>query len=319
MANATDILLNAFTDGDALKALSKTTGAKTSKVQDVLTTALPLLLSGMQDNVKTKQGEAALTRALGDHASGDTTDIAACLMNSDSSDGEKILSHVLGDNSGKVIKAISTKAGTSKEQTKSILSTCAPLLLSLLGQQNQSSSGGISGLLKSLLSNPQLLGSLLGGNNSEGGGLLGSLLGGDSQNDSSDGGLLGGLLGSLLGGDGQNDSSDGDGLFGGLLGSLLGDDSQNDSSGSGNLLGSLLDGGGGSSGLAGTLLDTFMGSESKTSSGAKKSSASTKKKTSATSSGKKKATAATKKKTSVSAKKKTGSAAKKTSSKKKTT
>ncbi|MEZ4509825.1 MAG: DUF937 domain-containing protein [Eubacteriales bacterium] len=72
-------------------------------------------------------------------------------MSVDSQDSAKILKHLFGDDTNKTVIALSKKAGIEKGQTMSILLQLAPLLLSLLGQQNQGSSGGIGSILGTLL------------------------------------------------------------------------------------------------------------------------------------------------------------------------
>ena len=149
--NYTDILIDTFLGGDTVSTLSKNSGAKKSQVESVIGAALPLMLEGMQNNASTKTGEKALTQALSDHANSDPTDVKSFLSNVDSKDSAKILQHLFGENTNKTVSALSKKAGVEKGQTMSILLQLAPLLLSLLGQQNQNSSGGIGSILGSLL------------------------------------------------------------------------------------------------------------------------------------------------------------------------
>ncbi len=256
----TDTLIQTMLGGDTVSTLSKNSGAKKSQVESLIGAALPLMLEGMQKNASTKKGEQALTKALSDHASDNASDVKSFLSNVDAKDSAKILQHLFGDNANKTVGTLSKKSGLAKNQTMSILLQLAPLLLSLLGQQNQSSSGGIGSLLGGLLGggsnsgSGSLIGSLLGSGTSDAAGsLIGNLLGGGSSSGSS---LGGALLGSLLSDADDDDDDDGD-----LLGSLLGGGS--DSSG-GSLLGSLLGGGDSDSGssLGGALLGSLFGDDS---------------------------------------------------------
>ena len=304
-----DALIKTVFSNEAVGTLSKTSGAKKTQVESLIGAALPLMLESMQQNASSSKGEQALTQALNDHAGADATDVKAFLSGVDAQDSAKILQHLFGDNTNKTVTALSKKTGMQKSQTMAVLLQLAPLLLSLLGQQNQGSSGGIGSLLGTLLggsgsnSTGSLIGSLLGNDTSDAAGsLIGSLLGGGSGNSNSSlgGALLGSLLGSsnsssshsnnsvagtllstLLSGDDGNDNND-DG--GDLLGSLLGGSSSGNSGG-GNLLGSLL--GGNSNSLGGSLLTGLFGDDSqksapkkKSSPGAKKSGSSGAKKTS---------------------------------------
>jgi len=239
--SVTTELIGSLLGGDTVSTLSKSSGAKKSEVESVIGAALPLLISGMQKSSKTKKGEASLEKALSDHASDDVTDVKSFLKNVDAQDGAKILEHLLGDDAKKTISSLSKKAGTTKSQTTSILVQLAPLLLSLLGKQNQSSSSSIG----------SILGSLLGDSSDDGDDSLLSALLGSGTSDAA-----GSLLGSLLG----SNSSSGSSVAGSLLSALVSDDDDDDDDDDGGLLGSLL--GGGGSSVAGSLLGSLFGDDS---------------------------------------------------------
>lgn len=192
--------------GDGTAAISKRAKVKESDVSNVLSAAVPILLTGMQRNASTEAGADSLRGALADHAAADLSDPAAFLKSADLKDGKKILGHVLGSDQKSIVSRVSDASGVTKGKTTSILSMIAPLLLSVLGGQQSQGSGG-SGLLG-------MLGGLLGGGSQEeednsqqssGGGLLDSL------------GGLGGLTG-LFGGGSQSSSQS----SGGILSSILG-------------------------------------------------------------------------------------------------
>ena len=194
--------------GDGVTTLSQATKSDEDKVNSVLVNALPVLVGKMSDNASTKEGAASLNKALNEHKTGDTIDVASFLKNADSEDGEKILSHILGSDKDAATKALSKKSGLSSKKVSSILSLVAPLLLSQLGNNkkddDESALGGI-------------LGSMLGGSSSNSGSLgstlLGNLLGGSSSS-----GLGGTLLGNLFGGkeEEKEEKKDDSSLLGGL-------------------------------------------------------------------------------------------------------
>lgn len=195
--------------GSGTSAISKRTKVKENDVSNVLSAAVPILLTGMKRNAGTKSGEDSLRGALSDHAAADVSDPGAFLKSADLKDGKKILGHVLGSDQNAIIERVSAASGVTKGKTTSILAMIAPLLLSLLGgQQNQQGSGF------NLLG---MLGGLLGGGSSQqsesqqqsGGGLLDSL------------GGLGGLT-SLFGGGSQQETQQEESSQGGLLDSILG-------------------------------------------------------------------------------------------------
>lgn len=194
--------------GDGVATLSEATKSDEAKVNSVLTNALPLLVGKMSDNASTKEGAASLNKALNEHKTGDTIDVASFLQTADSKDGEKILDHILGSDKEAATKALSKKSGLSSKKVSSILSLVAPLLLSQVGNNkkddDESALGGLLG---------GMLGSSSSSSGSLGSTLLGNLLGGSSSSSSGLGGLLGGLLG---GKEDKEEKKDDSGLLGGL-------------------------------------------------------------------------------------------------------
>ena len=222
MADFTMDTIGALLSGSGVKAISRRTKLPASDVAKVMSYGIPTLLGGMKRNVETSEGEQSLASALRDHSADDVSNVGAFLKGSDLKDGKKIIAHVLGGDQDDVVEQISRASGVSTGKTISILALLAPLLLSLLGgQQNQ---GGSSFSLPSLL-----LSMLLGGGSSQssGGSLLGSLLGGGQtqsvQQQSSGGSLLGSLL---TGGQTQQTQSVQQQSSGGLFSSLFGGGSQ---------------------------------------------------------------------------------------------
>ena len=286
---------------DGVKTLAKLTNTSGSKVKTVLNDALPVLVGKMSDNASTREGAESLNKALNEHKTGALIDAAAFLETADSSDGKKILGHILGEDETAAVKALSKKSGVSGSKVGTILATVAPLLLTQLGNKKDDDNAGSSAL----------------------GGLLGGLLGGGSQTNS--GGIGTALLGSLLGGTQQQSSGS---VLGGLLGGLFGGNSneqeeeKEEESSSGSLLGGL---GSLAMNLFGDSSALSSEKEETTTSGKKKKTGTTsaKKKTGTTSTAKKKTgtTSTAKKKTGTTstAKKKTGTtstAKKKTTTKK---
>lgn len=182
---------------DSVKTLSKNSGATNKQVEKVVSAALPILMQGMKNNSKTKTGAESLLSALSSHAADDTSDISAFLKNADAKDGDKIVKHVLGGSKTDIEKALAKKSGASGTEVKSILSNLAPVLLSLLGSEAQSSNTSSSGI-------GSLLGGLLGAEEEEEEdsgidvGDIASLLLGGSSNSNSNTSSTGGILNLLL-------------------------------------------------------------------------------------------------------------------------
>ena len=219
--------IGALLSGGGVKAISKRTKVPAGDVAKVMSYGIPILVGGMNRNVATAEGEQSLSAALRDHSGDDVSNVGKFLKGSDLKDGKKIIAHVLAGDQEDVVDQISRASGVTKGKTTSILALIAPLLLSLLGgQQNQGGSNfNLSSLLLSMLlgggmqqqtqQQPNLLGSLLGGGQTQQvqqtqqqPNLLGSLLGGgQTQQVQQTQPSSGSLFSSLFGG-GQSQNND---------------------------------------------------------------------------------------------------------------
>ncbi len=156
-------LLGQLLSSDSLEGLGKASGASASDVRKVLTKALPLLLSGADQQAKGRDTSESFTKALAQHAKDDTSDLGSFLGNLDLADGAKIIGHLLGADTESTTKSVAKSAGVSKKKTATILSSAAPLLMTLLGQQADSDGkkdSGVGELMGALLENVDV-GSLL--------------------------------------------------------------------------------------------------------------------------------------------------------------
>lgn len=150
---------------DSLKGLSSLTGASNTDIKNVLSSALPSLLTGATEQAKNESTAASFAGALAQHAKDDTSDLTSFLGNVDLADGAKIIGHLLGSGKEETVKKAAKASGVSEKKTGDILSAIAPMLLSLLGQQAEEDDDketGASGLVGALLDNVDV-GSLLSG------------------------------------------------------------------------------------------------------------------------------------------------------------
>ncbi len=209
--------------GDGLTSISKKVRSGPNKVAKVLSAGIPVLLANMKRNASTLEGEASLGKALGDHSGVDTGDVVGFLKNVDTKDGKKILGHVLGDSQPDTVEKISRASGLSGSTVIKILAMVAPLLLSLLGNQQSQNTQPAQQTASPL----QLLSGAQQQTQQQSSGglgifnLLGSVLGGGSS-QSSTGGLASSALSILTGGgasepEPQQQESDSGGLLSGFL------------------------------------------------------------------------------------------------------
>lgn len=188
---------------DSLKGLSSITGASNGDIKNVLSSALPALLSGATEQAKNESTAAGFANALAQHAKDDTSNLADFLGKVDLADGAKIIGHLLGSGKEETVKKAAKASGVSEKKTGDILSAIAPMLLSLLGQQadeDDDKDSGVGNLVGALLDNVDV-GSLLSGlistDTSSGNGKTGKKKPASSKkNDAS--GIIGGILSGLL-------------------------------------------------------------------------------------------------------------------------
>ena len=188
---------------DSIKGLSSLTGASNTDITNVLTSALPSLLSGATEQAKNESTAESFANALARHAKDDTSSLSSFLGNVDLADGAKIIGHLLGSGKEETVKKVAKASGVSEKKTGDILSAIAPMLLSLLGQQaeeDDDKESGVNGLVGALLDNVDV-GSLLTGlistNTSSSASTSGKKKPASSKkNDAS--GIIGGILSGLL-------------------------------------------------------------------------------------------------------------------------
>jgi hypothetical protein len=197
--------------------VAKTLGIEESKAKWIVSAAVPLMIAALNYNAKNKGQAANIDNALDQHSGGGLLDNLSGLFSGGvADDGNKIVGHIFGNNTGYVTDNLSQKTGLSSGQIGSVLSVLAPVVMGYLGQQKQAqSSGGGLG---------DLIGGLLGGGQQGGGAgdLIGGLLGGGQQSGGA-GDLIGGLLGNVLGGGQQQQESPSAGGGLGMLADLAGE------------------------------------------------------------------------------------------------
>jgi hypothetical protein len=179
MSSIDDILANI-----PINSLAEQLGVDPATAESAVREALPALVGGMQANAADPQGAASLASAVENH-SPKLVDGGVDLSDVDTGDGEKIVDHVFGENSGAVAQTLGGNLGGNSDLIQKLLPILAPIVLSYLSQKmqggaTQPGAAGGGGL-------NDLLGSILGG------------LGGGQGQQSGGGGILD-MLGGLLGG-----------------------------------------------------------------------------------------------------------------------
>ncbi len=187
--NITDLVTGGI-GSSITSTVARTLNIDESKAKWVVSAAVPLMIAALNYNAKNKNQGASIDQALDQHSGSIFGNLAGLLSGGPTEDGNKIVGHIFGNNTGFVTQNLSQKTGLSAGQIGSVLAVLAPVVMGYLGQQKQQSQsgGGVA----------DLIGGLLGGGQSSGaggllGGLLGSVLGGGRQQAAPSGGDLGGL------------------------------------------------------------------------------------------------------------------------------
>lgn len=202
-------LINSDLGKQIIGNISSQVGTSEAETSSVLTSALPNLVTAMQNNATTETGAGGLLSALlgGKHDGGLLDNLSGILGNGgiDTEDGGKILGHVLGNNQTNLETNLSQTTGVSSDKIGMILKMAAPILMAFLA--NKAKTGNIQ-------------------NSSDLGGLLGGLLGNSQQSGATNSSILTSVLDQD--GDGQLGLNDAitaatkKGGIGGLLGKLFG-------------------------------------------------------------------------------------------------
>ena len=224
--NLLQLLLGSLTTNDSVNSVSKKTGVSSGSVSKLLMMAVPLLITYLTKNASKKDGATSLLSALTQHTS--TQTVSQQINNADSTDGAKIIGHILGQDQKSVISNLAKETGLSSKEVNAVLNSIAPALLNSLNTATTATAAKPQSNKVDLSDGIDLsdIAGLLGGasvtntNSNPAAGLLGSLLGGSSTTSSSANTGLN-LLGSLLGGSTPTASqSNGTELLG-LLTSLM--------------------------------------------------------------------------------------------------
>ena len=203
-------LLNSNVGKTIITGVSQEAKQPQKKTEDVLTMALPLLMTAMKRNASSQEGAQGLLNALDNKHDGSILDNLGGLFTGGVNeevklDGSKILGHILGAKQPMVTNTLSQKSGIDANSVAQILQVAAPILLGMLGKekkrQNVSSQNGLE----------SLLGGLIGGNSkAQEQNFLEAILDADG-----DGSVIDDVAGMVLGGNKKKSG------LGGLLGGLF--------------------------------------------------------------------------------------------------
>lgn len=147
MSGIFDLIKNSLGHRE-VEQVSRDVGANQDTTQRAIAAAIPLLLSALQKNAKSKSGAESLANALErDHDGGILGNLGSMLgQQQTQSMGEKILGHVLGGNKDNVSRQLGKATGLGGADVTKILANLAPVVLGAVGKAKRENNLDVSGL-----------------------------------------------------------------------------------------------------------------------------------------------------------------------------
>ncbi len=137
MDELTQLLMQQLSKQD-VSQIGDRIGADPKTTRSALSVALPLLMSALAKNSSQPQGAQALHQALAqDHDGSILDDLPGFLSNPQAVNGAGILGHVLGSQQATVSQGMAQGTGLNGQQIIQLLQIAAPLVMGLLGKQQQ--------------------------------------------------------------------------------------------------------------------------------------------------------------------------------------
>lgn len=159
-------LLNSDMGKTVIQGVSKQFNMDESTSQKAISTAMPLILGAMKNNVSSQEGAQGLLGALmGSKHDGSLLDHLGDVLGGNSvnddvlQDGNGILGHVFQGKQENVAMAVSKSNGIGMDQAMNILKVAGPVIMGYLGKQTRQAgvqdANGIGDLLGGMLGNQQ--------------------------------------------------------------------------------------------------------------------------------------------------------------------
>lgn len=160
MSGLLDSVLGTLMKDEVTGEMANSLGLEKSKAQSALASAVPILMQALNRNAATPEGASSLENALQkDHSGGILDNISGYLSNPKTSEGSKILDHILGNKRASVAQYVSKDSGLSSGMVNNLLSAAAPILMGALAGKQSGSNSGIGSLLSGITGEMQNSGS----------------------------------------------------------------------------------------------------------------------------------------------------------------
>lgn len=133
MAMDMNDLMKLMDNSGALGQVADMLGVDKKSANSAIDTVLPLLLKGMQGQLKNNDTKDGFLQALSDHSKDDTSDLLNAVKKVDTDDGAKIVKHLLGAGQEEVAAKAKKKSGLDTKDILKIMAILAPILMSKMG------------------------------------------------------------------------------------------------------------------------------------------------------------------------------------------
>ncbi len=146
-----DMLQEKLGNESAVKQIGAQLGTDPGTTQSAIAAALPMIVGALARNAQSPDQAGALSNALAkDHDGSILDDVTAHLGQPQQTDGDNILSHVLGAKRSSVATGLGQVAGLDAGKAGLLLSMLAPLVMGALGKAQRERGldpGGLAGML----------------------------------------------------------------------------------------------------------------------------------------------------------------------------
>ena len=151
-----ETIMKMMLQSGALEQVSGMLGVDDKSAESAIEYVMPMLLQGMQGQMKNEDTKYGFMQALNDHSKQDTRDLRKAVKEADVDDGAKIVKHLLGAQEEEVAAKARKKSGLDTKTVLRIMAILAPILMSKMGQTAKtqtakSSSGDMMSVVGGLL------------------------------------------------------------------------------------------------------------------------------------------------------------------------
>ena len=129
-----ETIMKLMLQSGALEQVSGMLGVDGKSAESAIETVMPLLLQGMQGQMKNEDTKYGFLQALNDHSKQDTRDLRQAVKTADVDDGAKIVRHLLGAQEEEVAAKAKKRSGLDTKTILKIMAILAPILMSKMGQ-----------------------------------------------------------------------------------------------------------------------------------------------------------------------------------------